>query len=234
MINSIILKIKRKETPFYAKLNDILKKIRKISFPCIKFIHLPLYYIYKRVVHTWSTFVAAIWITPIFKARCEGGKRLKIYHGMPWIYDEQLKIRLGDDVTIVGACGFSSGHAGSDTPTIIIGDRSTIGYASSFSISSQLIIGSGVMIGSNCNFFDNDGHPLSASKRRRHQSVSSSDIKPITIEDNVWIGMNCTILKGVTIGENSIVSAGSVVIGNIPPNKIYMGIPARAIGFVPE
>jgi len=49
---------------------------------------------------------------------------------------------------------------------------------------------------------------------------------PIIIEDNVWIGTNCIILKGVTIGSGSIIGAGSVVTKNVPPNEIWCGSPA--------
>ena len=53
--------------------------------------------------------------------------------------------------------------------------------------------------------------------------------KPIIIHSNVWIGMNCIILKGVTIGQGAIVAAGSVITKDVPPWTIVGGNPARAI-----
>ena len=53
--------------------------------------------------------------------------------------------------------------------------------------------------------------------------------RPVKIGRNVWIATNCTILKGVTIGDNSIIAAGSVVIGNIPANTVAGGVPARVL-----
>ncbi|MBP6872851.1 MAG: acyltransferase [Bacteroidales bacterium] len=53
--------------------------------------------------------------------------------------------------------------------------------------------------------------------------------KPILIGDNVWIGMRAIILKGVTIGNGSIVAAGAVVTKDVPPNTVVGGVPARVI-----
>lgn len=65
-------------------------------------------------------------------------------------------------------------------------------------------------------------HPLSPLGRRQHLGISS----PITIGNDVWIGGNCTILPGVTIGNNVVVAAGAVVTGDVPDNCVVGGIPA--------
>lgn len=68
-----------------------------------------------------------------------------------------------------------------------------------------------------------ESHPLNPNER---QSLIP---KPIHIKKNVWIGANATILQGVTIGENSIVAAGSVVSKDVPDNVVVGGIPAKII-----
>jgi acetyltransferase-like isoleucine patch superfamily enzyme len=68
-----------------------------------------------------------------------------------------------------------------------------------------------------------ESHPLSPENR---QSLIP---KPILIKQNAWIGANATILQGVTIGENAVVAAGSVVSKDVPDNTIVGGIPARVI-----
>jgi len=68
-----------------------------------------------------------------------------------------------------------------------------------------------------------ESHPISPKNR---QSLIA---KPIIIKKNAWIGANATILQGVTVGENSVVAAGSVVSENVPDNVIVGGIPAKII-----
>ncbi len=86
-----------------------------------------------------------------------------------------------------------------------------------------LDIADDVMIGPNVSIITS-GHPLDPSRRR---SVTIG--KPIAIERNVWIAAGATIIGGLTVGENSVVAAGSVVTKDVPPNTLVGGNPARAI-----
>jgi acetyltransferase-like isoleucine patch superfamily enzyme len=94
-------------------------------------------------------------------------------------------------------------------------------------VAQKITIGSNVTVGANSTITDTDFHPLDPALRREHPAAGACG--PVTIEDGVFIGMNCTILKGVTIGQNSIIGAGSVVTGDIPPNVIAGGVPARPL-----
>jgi acetyltransferase-like isoleucine patch superfamily enzyme len=80
-----------------------------------------------------------------------------------------------------------------------------------------------VMIGPNVSLITS-GHPLKPSERR-----AATIGKPIAIEKNVWIAAGATVIGGVTIGENSVVAAGSVVTRDVPPNSLAGGNPARVI-----
>ena len=86
-----------------------------------------------------------------------------------------------------------------------------------------LDIGDDVMIGPNVSLITS-GHPLEPSQRR-----AGVVAKPIVIERNVWIAAGATIIGGVTVGENSVVAAGSVVTKDVPPNTLVGGNPARVI-----
>ncbi len=86
-----------------------------------------------------------------------------------------------------------------------------------------LDIADDVMIGPNVNIITT-GHPLDPAQRR-----TTTIGKPIVIERNVWIAAGATIIGGVTVGENSVVAAGSVVTRDVPPNTLVGGNPAQII-----
>jgi acetyltransferase-like isoleucine patch superfamily enzyme len=86
-----------------------------------------------------------------------------------------------------------------------------------------LDIADDVMIGPNVSLITS-GHPLEPSQRR-----AGVVAKPILIEKNVWIAAGATIIGGVTVGENSVVAAGSVVTKDVPPNTLVAGNPARVV-----
>lgn len=91
----------------------------------------------------------------------------------------------------------------------------------------KITIRKNVAVGANCTIADTDFHPLIPELRRQHPQEAST--APITIEDDVFIGMNSLILKGVTIGKGSVIGAGSVVTKNVPPGVIAAGNPARVV-----
>ncbi|MFP6562069.1 sugar O-acetyltransferase [Paraburkholderia sp. B3] len=86
-----------------------------------------------------------------------------------------------------------------------------------------LDIADDVMIGPNVSLITS-GHPLEPSRRRNGVIA-----KPIVIERNVWIAAGAIVIGGVTVGENSVVAAGSVVTKDVPPNTLVGGNPARVI-----
>lgn len=85
-------------------------------------------------------------------------------------------------------------------------------------------IGDYVMIGPNTSIITVN-HPLSPQKRRQHMGQA----KPVRIGRDVWIGANCTILPGVTVGNNVVIAAGAVVTKDIPDNCVVGGVPAKVI-----
>lgn len=90
-----------------------------------------------------------------------------------------------------------------------------------------IIIGNNVAVGANTTITDTDFHAVD-SKQRRLESFGGST-SAIVIEDDVFIGMNCLVLKGVRIGQGSVIGAGSVVTTDVPPHVIVAGNPARVV-----
>lgn len=84
--------------------------------------------------------------------------------------------------------------------------------------------GNNVWIGPN-TLITTINHPLSPKGRREHLGIA----KPVRVGNDVWIGGNCTILPGVTIGNNVVVAAGAVVTKDVPDNCVVAGVPARKI-----
>jgi acetyltransferase-like isoleucine patch superfamily enzyme len=89
----------------------------------------------------------------------------------------------------------------------------------------SITVGDNVVVGANTAIVDADFHPMEASRRGWTDGATA----PVVIEDDVFIGMNCLILKSVVIGRGSVVGAGSVVTRDIPPGVIGAGNPARVI-----
>jgi acetyltransferase-like isoleucine patch superfamily enzyme len=111
---------------------------------------------------------------------------------------------------------------------IEIGDFSG-GSAVVISSRAKVMIGKNVKLGGNVRIFDHDFHSLEFSVRKTSNDWKNIKARPIRIGDDVFIGTNAIILKGVTIGDRAIIGAGSVVMKDIPADEIWGGNPARRI-----
>lgn len=123
---------------------------------------------------------------------------------------------------------------------IKIGDYSYVGPGTKIYCSKSIFIGNRVLISHNVNIYDNNSHPLNAKDRHDdfkfifengYQNDIDIKAKEIIIEDDVWIGFNCIILKGVKIGANAIIGAGTIITENIPAGAVVVGNPARIIKY---
>ena len=106
----------------------------------------------------------------------------------------------------------------------------------------ELHLGNYVVIGWNATIADSDFHPISPAARiqdalacshlGKHRPRPPIVIKPIIIEDDVWIGPNVTILKGVQLGAGAFIEAGALVTHSVPPRARVLGNPAQVVGAV--
>ncbi len=137
-------------------------------------------------------------------------------------------ISIGDNSVLRGEL-FVFGHGGE----IRIGAWCYVGAGTRIWSSSSIQIGNRVLIAHGVNIHDNNSHPIDAAERHRHFVAIKTDRHPktglsfasgpIIIEDDVWIGFNAIILKGVRIGKGSIIAAGSLVTEDVPPNCLFVG-----------
>lgn len=108
-----------------------------------------------------------------------------------------------------------------------MGDFSEINAYTHVFAAGGVDIGSHVLISSNCGI-SSVTHPVDALGGNRNELI----FKPVRIGNNVWIGMNATVLPGVTIGDDAVVGAGSVVTRDVPAGAVVTGNPARVARFI--
>ncbi len=144
-------------------------------------------------------------------------------------------VKLGQHCSVYAGCSFAVGPNG----TCSVGDFTLLNGALIMT-EEKIEIGSYCLISWNVGIADSDFHPLEPAQRLIDARALAPFFEgrpprpklktaPVKICDNVWIGMNATILKGVTIGDNSVVAAGSVVTKTVEPNVVVAGNPAVVI-----
>ena len=148
---------------------------------------------------------------------------------------EPRAVVIGKHVSCYAGCSFSIGEDGQCT----IGDFTLLNGALIMA-EEKIEIGSHCLVSWNVGIADSDFHPLDPAQRLVDAQALAPYFKnrpprpklrtaPVKIADNVWIGMNAVILKGVTIGENCVVAAGSVVTKSVEPNTVVAGNPGVVV-----
>ena len=146
------------------------------------------------------------------------------------------KVTIGNNVALCSTCeGNPLGvnhrvilSAISSDSEIMIGNDT--GMSGTTVVAAKSVkIGENCLFGANVTITDYDFHSVKPEERRYNTNREDIGCASVVVEDNVWLGMNVIVLKGVTIGENSIIAAGSVVTKSIPSNCIAGGNPAKVL-----
>ena len=188
----------------------------------------PMFYsIIKHLSIAFNMILQTIWYVPLFKARCNTvGKNLSLPKGIPFIAGH-AHIIIGNNVTLNKISIGTS--AVIDKPSLSIGNNTVIRGKSTIGASLKIRIGNNCIIEDNFLILDTDGHPLNSQLRRKRKLVPRNMLKPTIVGDNVYIGRNVSVLKGVFIGNHSVILPNTLVIKDIPQNSIVCGVPAQII-----
>ena len=138
------------------------------------------------------------------------------------------QVSLGADCTLEHDIYFKYDGIWAPGPSIMIGDRVFLGFGCEFNVRRRLEIGDDCLIASGCKFVDHDHGTANRDTAMREQTDGAE--AEIILEQDVWLGANVVVLKGVRIGRGAIVAAGAVLTKEIPPHEIWGGVPARKLG----
>jgi maltose O-acetyltransferase len=154
-------------------------------------------------------FACARWLPLSY--HCRLAKKLRGF------YARRIAKHVGKNVNVEKGANFSA--------ELSLGDYSGIGV--NCQINGPVTIGDYVMMGPDCVIYTQNHKIDDLSKPM--QQAGFSDVKPVTIGNDVWIGARVIILPGVTIGEGSVIGAGAVVSKDIPPYSVAVGNPIRVV-----
>ncbi len=179
-------------------------------------------YFIKKAYLKYQKFYVAHFLRPHFEFLGNGYNFMGPWHvevfGSP--------VLLGDYATVIATSDkkirLSVWSEKKDMGRIQIGSFCLICPGDRISSAADILIGDNCMIASGSYITDSDWHDI-------YDRVSIGKSNPVRIENNVWIGDSAIVCKGVAIGENSIIGAGSVVVNEIPPNSIAVGNPAKVV-----
>jgi maltose O-acetyltransferase len=125
------------------------------------------------------------------------------------------RVRLDSTVATLELVALPGGH-------LEIGDNVFVNYGSSLVSSAHVRVGDGCLIGTHVMVMDCDFH-------RVEDKAWDTTGRPVVLEERVWLGNRSIVLKGVTIGHDAVVAAGSVVTKDVPPRTVVAGVPARVV-----
>ncbi len=166
-------------------------------------------------------FIQGIWrmfLAKIYLSSCELGKFVSV-NGRPLVKNKG-QIQLGDEVRVWSKINKAKLFVDKDA-VLVVGRNSRINGVH-ISASHKVIIGQNVRMAPYTIIMDNDYHNV-------NNHFESGEMSPIVIEDDVWLALRSTVLKGVTIGKGAVVAAGSVVTKDVPSYTVVGGVPAKVI-----
>ncbi|MET0189147.1 MAG: DapH/DapD/GlmU-related protein [Pseudonocardia sediminis] len=164
------------------------------------------------------------------------GRRVAFF-GLPIVERApDSEIDLGDRVVVTSRSGMTALGVGHRTVLRTLAPGARIRVGADVGLSGTTVcaatgveIGEGTLVGADCRIVDTDFHPIRSRSRRYEEIPAPDESHRIVIGRNVFLGMSVQVLKGVRIGDNTVVAAGSVVVGDLPADSVCAGNPARPV-----
>jgi acetyltransferase-like isoleucine patch superfamily enzyme len=220
------------DTPFGRAARRGRRFMYDFTVPAPRVVVRPLLWLFLVLRQTYYFIYRVFICEPLFKAYCARvGKRVRTGPFIQFVQGAG-RMEIGDDVAIHGKCSFIFASRYSEEPTLTIGPHSHIGHNCTFTVGRSVTIGEYCQMAPDVVIFDASGHPSNPAARERGEPAPLDSVKPVVIERNVWLGRGAMVFPGVTIGENSVISAHAVVMSSVPANSLVMGNPARRMGTV--
>ena len=199
--------------------------VNRITKPFFAF----LYNVHVFIREFLIVFIKVIYYEPLFRSQCKDVGSGLWMEQLPYLAGSG-EIVIGNNVRISGKPTISFNTKIYESPKLLIADNTFIGHDTRFAVAQSVRIGKNCYIAGGVTISDNDGHPADAHQRRKNLPPSKECVKAVEIADDVWIGREAVILKGVKIGERAIIGTRAVVTKDVPPDTIVGGNPAKVIG----
>jgi acetyltransferase-like isoleucine patch superfamily enzyme len=183
---------------------------------------------YQLLLGTISTYISKF----IYRKRLQIQSNFKVWGNIRFLIHGKGSIIIGKNFHAVSARKRSFITLFTPCHMTVIGDAQIVlgehvGLnGTTITARHKISIGDNTMIGPNTIIVDHDGHVAWPPNERWNKNAPGADV---VIENDVWIGMNCLVLKGVKIGSGSVIAAGSIVINDVESNCLYAGNPAKKV-----
>jgi acetyltransferase-like isoleucine patch superfamily enzyme len=208
-------------------LRRAYRAVHSFGVPAPRAVTKPALWLFLAFRESYQFLLRVFVCEPLFKAYCKKyGRNLRTDCHIHYVQGAG-DIVLGDDVRFDGKIGITFAARFADRPLLQVGDRTQVGHNCEFRIGKKISIGRNCNLSGGIILMDSNGHPCDPELRWAGSAPDSDDVRPIVINDGVWIGLRCIIFPGVRIGEGSIVSAGSIVRTHVPPYSVVAGNPAK-------
>jgi acetyltransferase-like isoleucine patch superfamily enzyme len=227
----------------FATLSDhplarVLRRLRRFvqgfEVPAPRAVVRPLLFFYLAVRGVWYFLLRKFVCEPALKAYCTThGRGVQTGVFLPFVIGVG-ELHMGDGAYIGGRLVIAYGTRASERATIRVGDHTGLGHDVMLVAARSITIGRNCLIAPGTMIADSNGHPVDPALRRAGMPPPLEEVRPVVIEDNVWVGSRTFILPGVHIGEGSVIAAGSVVRRSVPPYSLVMGNPAKVVAPLPR